>query len=98
MARKKPVLVKITCLLIITHLPNPMHPNMMRPNQLLPMMMLPLVILLLTTTLAFGLTDADEDCKGWAELGECDENPTWMLKNCAKSCDEFSEVSRLQQA
>lgn len=28
----------------------------------------------------------EEDCVGWAEDGECEENPGWMWKNCEEAC------------
>jgi tetratricopeptide (TPR) repeat protein len=30
--------------------------------------------------------DTDENCPQWASQGECDTNPDYMLKECAKSC------------
>ena len=30
--------------------------------------------------------DTDDACRGWAESGECDKNPGFMLKSCAMSC------------
>jgi hypothetical protein len=27
-----------------------------------------------------------ENCADWAKKGECTKNPTWMLRNCKKSC------------
>ena len=36
--------------------------------------------------------DRDLQCGGWAEAGECDKNPNYMLKNCKKSCTECSEA------
>ena len=32
--------------------------------------------------------DGNEFCEAWATAGECDVNPTYMLTNCAWSCDE----------
>ena len=32
--------------------------------------------------------DLNENCRGWAEQGECDSNPNYMLEHCAASCDE----------
>ena len=31
--------------------------------------------------------DAMKECKEWAERGECENNPSYMLSNCLKSCD-----------
>jgi len=36
--------------------------------------------------------DRDLQCGGWAEAGECDKNPNYMLKNCKKSCTKCSEA------
>ena len=33
-------------------------------------------------------TDDEADCSKWAEVGECQKNPTFMLKSCKKSCDQ----------
>ncbi|KAL4220458.1 hypothetical protein ACF0H5_020859 [Mactra antiquata] len=30
------------------------------------------------------------ECKGWADSGECDINPDWMIPNCRKSCNKCS--------
>ncbi len=35
-----------------------------------------------------GCMDNNDHCKGWAELGECQKNPDWMLPNCKESCDQ----------
>mmetsp|Transcript_10710 Transcript_10710/g.12535 ORF Transcript_10710/g.12535 Transcript_10710/m.12535 type:complete len:315 (+) Transcript_10710:107-1051(+) len=32
--------------------------------------------------------DANPNCKGWAGLGECTNNPVYMLDNCIKSCNK----------
>jgi ShK domain-like len=31
--------------------------------------------------------DRDSDCRAWSERGECQNNPAFMLANCANSCD-----------
>lgn len=31
--------------------------------------------------------DREADCRGWSERGECQNNPAYMLANCANSCD-----------
>mmetsp|Transcript_694 Transcript_694/g.1107 ORF Transcript_694/g.1107 Transcript_694/m.1107 type:complete len:228 (+) Transcript_694:147-830(+) len=35
--------------------------------------------------------DQNENCKSWAEQGECDNNPGYMLENCATSCNEVAK-------
>lgn len=30
--------------------------------------------------------DSDPKCGAWAESGECNRNPAWMMANCKKSC------------
>ena len=32
------------------------------------------------------IVDTDDNCSQWASEGECDANPDFMLKECAKSC------------
>ena len=31
--------------------------------------------------------DGNESCEAWADAGECEGNPDYMLTNCASSCD-----------
>ena len=33
-----------------------------------------------------GLQDDNEKCPGWADVGECAKNPSYMLVYCKKSC------------
>ena len=33
-----------------------------------------------------GLHDDNENCPGWADVGECTKNPNYMLVYCKKSC------------
>lgn len=35
--------------------------------------------------------DTDERCGGWAEMGECDNNPNYMKIYCPISCDTCPE-------
>lgn len=35
---------------------------------------------------ANGCVDDEAHCRGWAEEGECDANPDYMLKHCQLSC------------
>ena len=37
--------------------------------------------------------DQHERCEYWANMGECDKNPNYMLDKCAKSCKECSVSS-----
>lgn len=37
--------------------------------------------------------DNNENCKMWAERGECDKNPGYMLAECQKSCDEIAAAA-----
>lgn len=37
------------------------------------------------------LTDNDPRCRDWAEHGECQNNPNYMLNNCQKSCKYMEE-------
>lgn len=36
--------------------------------------------------------DLDESCQKWAEIGECETNPRYMLTTCARSCDSCASV------
>lgn len=42
----------------------------------------------LALALALHAATADEhpSCSGWANMGECDKNPGYMLVSCKKSC------------
>ena len=35
----------------------------------------------------FECTDDDENCSGWADVGECEINPDYMMDHCRLSCD-----------
>mmetsp|Transcript_9769 Transcript_9769/g.13814 ORF Transcript_9769/g.13814 Transcript_9769/m.13814 type:complete len:229 (-) Transcript_9769:181-867(-) len=37
------------------------------------------------------LTDKHGQCGNWAEIGECERNPSYMLTNCQKSCEQAKE-------
>lgn len=39
------------------------------------------------------LEDNHELCAEWAQMGECDKNPGYMLENCAQSCHEHAQHS-----
>lgn len=46
------------------------------------------VIVALVCKSSWGLEDRHENCAMWADMGECDNNPDYMLDFCAKSCQE----------
>ena len=50
-----------------------------------------LLALLLSSTLAEPCTDRHDDCAGWAELGECANNPAYMKIHCGRSCRHCSD-------
>lgn len=39
--------------------------------------------------------DQHENCQFWANSGECESNPGWMMQNCATSCEAVS-LQKLQ--
>jgi hypothetical protein len=38
--------------------------------------------------------DLDVDCQFWAENGECDKNPVYMVKHCPKACNACDKDAR----
>jgi ShK domain-like len=42
--------------------------------------------------------DLDVDCQFWAENGECDKNPVYMVKHCPKSCNACDKDKQEKQA
>ena len=55
-------------------------------------------IALLLTLLAqiYALQDTHKMCKDWADMGECENNPAYMLVNCKKSCDSYNKKMGLE--
>jgi glutathione peroxidase len=52
-------------------------------------MIVAVVVVAMTTIISPVLghaPDTNEQCSHWAEIGECDKNPAYMLPNCASSC------------
>lgn len=43
------------------------------------------------------LADHDENCEEWAEQGECEANPDYMLSYCEKSCAAIQEDESHEQ-
>ena len=37
--------------------------------------------------------DDNESCEAWADAGECEGNPDYMLENCAMACDACVEAA-----
>ena len=56
-------------------------------------MMVSTILLLSLYLIANTVADNHENCQYWAEEGECDKNPTYMLENCKESCRKVSTVS-----
>ena len=53
-----------------------------------------ITILLLTLYLIVNIVaDIDENCKYWAEIGECVANPKYMLEGCKESCRNVTITS-----
>ena len=46
----------------------------------------PTTTTIITTTTARPCVDETEECAYWAESGQCEENPSYMLNNCLISC------------
>jgi hypothetical protein len=44
--------------------------------------------------MVMALDDLHPNCADWAEQGECENNPNFMLSNCEKSCERVSGVSK----
>ena len=44
--------------------------------------------LILYTIAGSSCEDKHESCNGWASIGECTNNPAYMLNNCKKSCNQ----------
>ena len=37
--------------------------------------------------------DTNENCELWASLGECDDNPLYMVESCTRACDACETVA-----
>jgi glutathione peroxidase len=56
------------------------------------MIALKAIFLLLTITIltaAHPQPDENESCSYWAEIGECEKNPNFMLQSCQQSCAQL---------
>ena len=56
-------------------------------------MMVSTILLLSLYLIANTVADNHENCQYWAEEGECDKNPTYMLENCKESCRKVAIAS-----
>jgi len=52
-----------------------------------------LALLLLSLLLPCEGEDKHENCQYWADIGECQSNPGYMLVNCAEACAKVRTVS-----
>ena len=67
--------------------------NQASSRQLFLSLLLALGVCLVRNTLAASIAaDQHAQCPEWAEVGECDTNPTYMLASCATSCDKVMAV------
>ena len=41
--------------------------------------------------------DTNDQCGHWADIGECDKNPAYMLPNCATSCGAIIDALELEE-
>ena len=41
--------------------------------------------------------DANPACKDWAQAGECDKNPSFMLESCKRACGLCEDQQQQQQ-
>ena len=46
------------------------------------------MILLYFVAVNASCVDKDDRCADWAKGNECSSNPSYMLKNCQKSCNQ----------
>ena len=46
----------------------------------------------LLASLAVALGDKDRNCAHWADTGECESNPSFMLEHCAASCSQSADA------
>lgn len=55
------------------------------------------VTLILSPSFASGAKkDTDRRCRQWAELGECDNNPNYMRRECQSSCEWYDNKMGLE--
>lgn len=40
--------------------------------------------------------DQHKDCQGWADRGECEANPNFMLQQCATSCEKVLVTDKVE--
>ena len=40
--------------------------------------------------------DKNTQCSYWAGIGQCSENPNYMLHKCAKSCEQCGSGKKLK--
>jgi glutathione peroxidase len=55
-----------------------------------------LLLVGLTSSRAATAPDEEPGCSDWADIGECDHNPGYMLVHCATSCEKAVPVEKLE--
>mmetsp|Transcript_4439 Transcript_4439/g.5145 ORF Transcript_4439/g.5145 Transcript_4439/m.5145 type:complete len:237 (+) Transcript_4439:142-852(+) len=55
-------------------------------------------LIIAIVAVSISLADNNNQCLEWADTGECEKNPGYMLKHCPESCQRLSEVVSEQQA
>ena len=56
-------------------------------NQTCTVMLIEKKTIRLTVAGADNCVDNNDQCHGWASIGECEKNPNYMLNNCKLSCN-----------
>ena len=49
-----------------------------------------IIIIIRIQMSSVSLVDNNETCQQWATENECKNNPNYMLRQCAKSCDQIN--------
>lgn len=55
------------------------------------------LLVLLSCVILVVLAGNEEDCQNWADVGECEKNPAYMLNHCAKACRRVTQMQQQQQ-
>eukprot|EP00545_Synedropsis_sp_CCMP1620_P008364 CAMPEP_0119005758 /NCGR_PEP_ID=MMETSP1176-20130426/1913_1 /TAXON_ID=265551 /ORGANISM="Synedropsis recta cf, Strain CCMP1620" /LENGTH=222 /DNA_ID=CAMNT_0006957599 /DNA_START=12 /DNA_END=680 /DNA_ORIENTATION=- len=55
-------------------------------------------LLLLLSVIAASLADKHDHCSEWAEMGECEKNPGFMIPDCPDACRRLAEIQTEQDS